>query len=98
MPDEVGQRLGTKISTNTGITVSLLITVIAAAVWISNALSAAKYETMLLRIEVNGQFTAMQSKLDATSYDRWSATDMRRWIADMQTSNPSVKFVHPVTK
>jgi hypothetical protein len=89
--EETDSRFGSRLTHNTSVTVGVLLTIIAAAVWIARAQASTEYEIKALRSEMNSQLQVMQLKLDAGASDRWHKVDMREWAELLRDANPTLK-------
>lgn len=73
---------GPGLNTNSYISISLVVTIVAAAVWLNNSLTMLNYR--MLKLEER------QSRPDP-----WTGTDMFRWSIDLRDRNPTLKVPEP---
>ena len=75
-----------------GLLVAVVISAISATVWINTYLLRLTYSVEAL----NERVTALSTRLDAATGDRWTMSDMVAWVALTAAKNPALVLPDPI--
>jgi hypothetical protein len=93
--EEQSVRLSSRISHNTTLTLGVLVTIIGATTWLIRGQAGTEFELKLMRIELKQAVNDLNLRLDSEISNRWTSTDMRRWVRETRKLNPTLVIPDP---
>jgi cell division protein YceG involved in septum cleavage len=84
-----------KLNTNSYISISVVVLLIGALVWLNTKFGELHDGQKDTRFDVQALTTRLETIEKAKVTDRWSGTDMFKWAVKLQRDNPTIKVPEP---